>query len=94
MVPRESPRLRYSSCAVVGNSGSLLRHRHGADIDAHDAQLRLNQAPLAGFEPRVGSKTTMRLLNAAWTREYGRPAQAKGVSASGGVVPGVPGSAA
>jgi hypothetical protein len=66
------------------------RHRHGADIDAHAAQLRLNQAPVAGFEPRVGARTTMRLLNAAWAREYGRPGAARGTSAGGGTVVGAP----
>ena len=35
------------------------------------------------FEARVGSRATLRLLNAAWTREYGRAGGAAGTSASG-----------
>jgi heme oxygenase len=33
--------------------------------------LRLNNAPSVGFEKWVGSKTTHRLINNQWTREYG-----------------------
>ena len=91
MLPARSPSLRYPSCAVVGNAGSLLRRRHGDAIDAHAAQFRLNQAPTVGFAPHVGRKTTLRLLNAAWTREYGRSADAASTNAAGSIVPGAPG---
>ena len=50
LLPAESPLFRFTSCAVVGNSGALLRQRLGADIDAHGAVFRINQAPTAGFE--------------------------------------------
>ena len=54
---------RFGTCAVVGSSGVLLRDRFGAEIDAHDVVLRFNNAPTAGFEAIVGSRTTLRLLN-------------------------------
>lgn len=44
-LPKSQPELRYTNCAVVGNGASL-----GADsaaaIDAADAVLRMNSAPL------------------------------------------------
>ncbi|RLN24652.1 hypothetical protein C2845_PM07G29330 [Panicum miliaceum] len=48
---------RIRSCAVVGNSGILLRANHGALIDSHDAVFRLNNARIAGYAAHVGSKT-------------------------------------
>ena len=54
---------RFRTCAIVGSSGSLLEDRFGAQIDRHDIVLRFNNAPTKGFEPIVGSKTSVRLLN-------------------------------
>ncbi|CAL6283357.1 unnamed protein product [Bathycoccus prasinos] len=56
--------------AVVGNGGALLTSRHGKDIDAHDAVLRMNNAPVGGrFTDHVGSKTTFNMINFHWARE-------------------------
>jgi len=52
------------TCAIVGNSGNLTGSRQGAEIDAHDAILRMNEAPTAGYETDVGSRTTIVLTNA------------------------------
>jgi len=64
-------RKRHASCAVVGNSGILLMHRHGAEIDAHDAVFRFNGAPTRGLEAHVGGRTDFRITNQKWlgTRE-------------------------
>ncbi|GAQ82304.1 Glycosyltransferase family 29 (sialyltransferase) family protein [Klebsormidium nitens] len=50
-------------CAVVGNSGDLLDHAHGAEIDGFDTIIRFNAAPTRGYETHVGRKTTIRILN-------------------------------
>jgi len=56
-------RVVYRTCAVVGSSGLLLFHQQGAAIDAHQAVVRFNAAPTAGFEEFVGTKTTVRFVN-------------------------------
>ena len=69
-LPPRDPSWRYKTCAVVGNGGSLLTTRHGKDIDAHDAVLRMNNAPVGGrFTDFVGSKTTFNMINFHWARE-------------------------
>lgn len=50
----------WGSCAIVGNSGKLLTHTHGKEIDSHDTVIRFNAAPTRNFEAHVGSKTTIR----------------------------------
>jgi len=57
------PSRGFSTCALVGSSGSLLHERFGAEVDRHDAVIRINNAPVHHFEPVVGSKTTIRVLN-------------------------------
>eukprot|EP00899_Mesostigma_viride_P029721 jgi/Mesvir1/9934/Mv06637-RA.1 len=70
LLPARSPNPRYATCAVVGNSGILKRSRYGNAIDKHDAVLRLNQAPVKGYEPFAGHGTTYRLLNHKWTTVF------------------------
>ncbi|KAJ0961090.1 hypothetical protein J5N97_000991 [Dioscorea zingiberensis] len=59
----EPDRRRYGSCAVVGNSGILLRSDHGALIDSHDLVIRLNNARTEGYHRNVGSKTGLSFVN-------------------------------
>ncbi|KAK4255228.1 hypothetical protein QN277_008251 [Acacia crassicarpa] len=54
---------RYSSCAVVGNSGILLNNDYGKLIDSHEAVIRLNNARVDKFEKKVGSKTSISFVN-------------------------------
>ncbi|KAM6916633.1 ST3 beta-galactoside alpha-2,3-sialyltransferase 7 [Xenentodon cancila] len=49
-------------CVVVGNGGVLQGSRLGAHIDQYDVIMRLNNAPVPGFEKDVGSRTTIRLM--------------------------------
>lgn len=51
------------SCAIVGSAGFMRLQRLGNEIDSHDFVIRANLAPVTGFEPIVGSKTSMRVLN-------------------------------
>uniref|UniRef100_A0A061QNG5 Cmp-n-acetylneuraminate-beta-galactosamide-alpha--sialyltransferase 1-like n=1 Tax=Tetraselmis sp. GSL018 TaxID=582737 RepID=A0A061QNG5_9CHLO len=64
-LPRSDPShsLPWESCAVVGNSGSLIGAGHGADIDSHDMVLRINNSPIKGHEADVGARSTISLLN-------------------------------
>nr|GMD67293.1 beta-1,6-galactosyltransferase GALT29A [Ipomoea batatas]GMD71328.1 beta-1,6-galactosyltransferase GALT29A [Ipomoea batatas]GMD73857.1 beta-1,6-galactosyltransferase GALT29A [Ipomoea batatas] len=59
----EMERERYSSCAVVGNSGILLNSEYGKVIDGHEVVIRLNNARTGGFERNVGSKTSISFVN-------------------------------
>ncbi|XP_039081351.1 CMP-N-acetylneuraminate-beta-galactosamide-alpha-2,3-sialyltransferase 1-like [Hyaena hyaena] len=61
------------TCAVVGNSRFLRGSGHGFRINQHDMVLRMNQAPVLGFETDVGNKTTMRIMypEMASTRDHG-----------------------
>ncbi|CAL5357176.1 unnamed protein product [Camellia sinensis] len=54
---------RYLSCAVVGNSGILLKSDYGELIDSHEIVIRLNNARTGGFERNVGSKTNISFVN-------------------------------
>ncbi|XP_013962373.1 CMP-N-acetylneuraminate-beta-galactosamide-alpha-2,3-sialyltransferase 2-like isoform X1 [Canis lupus baileyi] len=50
------------TCAVVGNSRCLRGSGHGFRINQNDMVLRMNQAPVQGFEMDVGNTTTMRIM--------------------------------
>ncbi|XP_050935904.1 sialyltransferase-like protein 2 isoform X2 [Cucumis melo] len=54
---------QYGRCAVVGNSGDLLKTRFGEEIDGFDVVIRENGAPIQNYTDHVGKKSTFRLLN-------------------------------
>ncbi|XP_034008370.1 ST3 beta-galactoside alpha-2,3-sialyltransferase 7 [Trematomus bernacchii] len=49
-------------CVVVGNGGVLHGSHLGPHIDQYDVIIRLNNAPVLGFEKDAGSRTTIRLM--------------------------------
>ena len=51
------------SCALVGSGSELTGSHLGSVIDKHDVVVRLNRAPVKGFERDVGSFTTLRYTN-------------------------------
>lgn len=60
--PSLSRRGHCRRCVVVG-SGSVLHRSHlGSHIDQYDIIIRLNNAPVPGFERDAGSRTTIRLI--------------------------------
>ncbi|KDO44056.1 hypothetical protein CISIN_1g013792mg [Citrus sinensis] len=60
--PPYSPR-QFGRCAVIGNSGDLLKTRFGKEIDGYDVVIRENGAPIQNYTDYVGKKSTFRLLN-------------------------------
>ncbi|XP_075770760.1 CMP-N-acetylneuraminate-beta-1,4-galactoside alpha-2,3-sialyltransferase isoform X7 [Pelodiscus sinensis] len=48
-------------CVIVGNGGVLANKSLGLKIDDYDVVVRLNSAPVKGFEKDVGGKTTLRI---------------------------------
>ncbi|TRY87562.1 hypothetical protein DNTS_014524 [Danionella cerebrum] len=59
---RDAGSHRCRTCAVVGNSGNLLGSKYGLLIDNHEFVMRMNKAPIEGFEKDVGSRTTHRIM--------------------------------
>ncbi|CAL8366327.1 unnamed protein product [Gadus morhua 'NCC'] len=63
--PGSSP-LRWGGgcrrCVVVGSGGVLHGSHLGSSIDQYDVIIRLNAAPLGGFQRDAGSRTTIRLV--------------------------------
>ncbi|XP_036427360.1 ST3 beta-galactoside alpha-2,3-sialyltransferase 3a isoform X1 [Colossoma macropomum] len=53
--------LSCKRCIIIGNGGILSNKSLGSKIDEYDVVIRLNEAPVSGFEKDVGSKTTMRI---------------------------------
>ncbi|XP_078513853.1 type 2 lactosamine alpha-2,3-sialyltransferase isoform X3 [Lissotriton helveticus] len=47
-------------CIVVGSGGVLRNKTLGSKIDSYDVVIRMNDAPVVGYEEDVGRKTTFR----------------------------------
>ncbi|CAA6663173.1 unnamed protein product [Spirodela intermedia] len=66
LVLPETPPLmprQFGRCAVIGNSGDLLKTKFGEEIDGYDVVIRENGAPIQNYTEFVGKKSTFRLLN-------------------------------
>lgn len=61
-MPPYLPR-QFGRCAVIGNSGDLLKTKFGREIDGYDVVIRENGAPIQNYSDYVGKKSTFRLLN-------------------------------
>ncbi|XP_073177224.1 CMP-N-acetylneuraminate-beta-galactosamide-alpha-2,3-sialyltransferase 4 isoform X2 [Lepidochelys kempii] len=61
-VPESIQSMTCRRCAVVGNGHRLRNSSMGEAINKYDVVIRLNNAPVHGYEVDVGSKTTMRLF--------------------------------
>ncbi|XP_072018574.1 alpha-N-acetyl-neuraminyl-2,3-beta-galactosyl-1,3-N-acetyl-galactosaminide alpha-2,6-sialyltransferase-like [Amphiura filiformis] len=51
-----------SQCTVVSSSGQLLNRSGGRDIDKSECVIRMNSAPVRGYQDDVGSRTTVRVI--------------------------------
>ncbi len=51
------------TCAIVFNSGVMLKSKHGRIIDSLDWQIRFNMIPTKGFEDFVGQRTTHQIVH-------------------------------
>ncbi|XP_051764699.1 CMP-N-acetylneuraminate-poly-alpha-2,8-sialyltransferase [Ctenopharyngodon idella] len=65
LLPEVSPlkNKMFKTCAVVGNSGILLKSGCGKEIDNHDFVIRCNLAPLKDFADDVGLRSDFTTMN-------------------------------
>ncbi|XP_036006059.1 CMP-N-acetylneuraminate-beta-galactosamide-alpha-2,3-sialyltransferase 4 [Fundulus heteroclitus] len=61
-VPATIEKLECRTCAVIGNGFVIKNSSLGSVINKYDVVIRLNDAPVRGFEEDVGNKTTMRFF--------------------------------
>ncbi|XP_043106856.1 CMP-N-acetylneuraminate-poly-alpha-2,8-sialyltransferase [Puntigrus tetrazona] len=65
LLPEVSPlkNKTFKTCAVVGNSGVLLKSGCGREIDSHSFVIRCNLAPLEDFADDVGLRSDFTTMN-------------------------------
>ncbi|XP_048418289.1 CMP-N-acetylneuraminate-beta-galactosamide-alpha-2,3-sialyltransferase 4 isoform X4 [Stegostoma tigrinum] len=61
-MPESISRLICKRCVIVGNGYTLKNSSLGETINEYDVVIRINDAPVRGYEKDVGSKTTLRFF--------------------------------
>ncbi|XP_063061577.1 CMP-N-acetylneuraminate-beta-galactosamide-alpha-2,3-sialyltransferase 4 [Engraulis encrasicolus] len=61
-MPASIDNLSCRTCVVIGNGYTIKNTSLGAAINKYDVVIRLNDAPVQGYEQDVGNKTTLRLF--------------------------------
>ncbi|XP_031599465.1 CMP-N-acetylneuraminate-beta-galactosamide-alpha-2,3-sialyltransferase 4 isoform X1 [Oreochromis aureus] len=61
-VPANIENLECRTCVVIGNGFAIKNSSLGSIINKYDVVIRLNDAPVRGYEEDVGNKTTMRFF--------------------------------
>lgn len=57
------PYFEGKSVCIAGSTSHAIKCEKGKEIDKHDIVIRLNLAPVKGYEKDVGDKTNIRMLN-------------------------------
>mmetsp|Transcript_32052 Transcript_32052/g.75174 ORF Transcript_32052/g.75174 Transcript_32052/m.75174 type:complete len:330 (+) Transcript_32052:129-1118(+) len=64
LLPEQGKKKTAKTCAVVSNSGVMLHHKHGAEIDSADLVFRFNDGPHGGeLKEYVGERNDVHFLN-------------------------------
>nr|XP_020456090.1 CMP-N-acetylneuraminate-beta-galactosamide-alpha-2,3-sialyltransferase 4 isoform X2 [Monopterus albus] len=61
-MPANIEGLQCKTCAVIGNGFTIKNSSLGSTINNYDVVIRMNGAPVRGYEDDVGNKTTMTLF--------------------------------
>ncbi|XP_057694767.1 CMP-N-acetylneuraminate-beta-galactosamide-alpha-2,3-sialyltransferase 4 isoform X3 [Corythoichthys intestinalis] len=61
-MPASIDNLKCRTCVVIGNSFAIKNTSLGGIINTYDVVIRLNDAPVRGYEDDVGNRTTMRFF--------------------------------
>ncbi|XP_067362872.1 CMP-N-acetylneuraminate-beta-galactosamide-alpha-2,3-sialyltransferase 4 isoform X2 [Channa argus] len=61
-LPADIEKLECRTCVVIGNGFTIKNSSLGSKINKYDVVIRLNNAPVKGYENDVGRKTTMRFF--------------------------------
>ncbi|XP_067827194.1 CMP-N-acetylneuraminate-beta-galactosamide-alpha-2,3-sialyltransferase 4 [Heptranchias perlo] len=61
-MPESINRLACKRCIIIGNGYTLRNSSLGETINKYDVVVRINDAPVRGYETDVGSKTTLRFF--------------------------------
>ncbi|GCC35678.1 hypothetical protein chiPu_0014165 [Chiloscyllium punctatum] len=61
-MPENISSLVCKRCVIVGNGYTLRNSSLGETINEYDIVIRINDAPVRGYEKDVGSKTTLRFF--------------------------------